>query len=99
MSPERFSISPHVAWRIVDEQVFAVTGDGRLHHVASPVGVLVWRKLDSGVGGRDELLAAVLAEFAVARTTAQKDLDEFLADLQGKKVIELSSKPSPLPAR
>lgn len=84
---DKLKIDKNVAWRIVDNQLFAVTVDGNLHHVESPVGVAIWNLLDQGKGTREELLAHVLAEFEIDAPSATADLDEFLDDLKQRGVL------------
>jgi hypothetical protein len=85
---DTLKIHKNVAWRIVDNQLFAVTVDGNLHCVESPVGVAVWQLLDQGKGRRAELVDHVLSEFDVDRPTAEADIDEFLRDLKQRGVLE-----------
>ena len=84
---DKIKIDKDVAWRIVDGQLFAVTVDGNLHNVDSPVGVAVWSLIDQGEGSVEKLLEHVLAEFDVDRTTAESDLREFLDHLKQLGVL------------
>jgi len=86
MTP-RYAIADSVAWRVVEDQVFAVTSDGTLHHIKSPTGVFIWSLLDQGVGEMEPLLARILETFEVDRETAQADLVEFLSELLDRGCI------------
>ncbi|MBM4355633.1 MAG: PqqD family protein [Deltaproteobacteria bacterium] len=81
MTKPTYRISPDVAWRIVDEELFAVTPDGNLHHVDSPTGVYVWHLLDRKPATLAQCADAVFREFEVDLPTASGDLAEFLGRL------------------
>ena len=51
------------------------------------VGALLWKKLEEGAT-KEELLAAVLAEYEVDAETAAKDIEDFLNKLDHHKILE-----------
>jgi hypothetical protein len=74
----------HVAWQ-------ALPGEGVLVDLRAgcalglnPVGSFVWAHLPSTA---EELAGAVSQEFAVDAEVARRDLDVFLADLQGRGLL------------
>ncbi len=88
----RYRIHRDLAWRAIDEHVFAITPDGRQHELAGDVERLVWQALESGPCSRDALLAAVLEGFDAEPTGPERvgsDLDVFLGDLLLAKVVEM----------
>jgi len=92
MPEQRFVIARDVAWRVLDDQVFAVTLDGNMHHIDTVTGVFIWERLDDGVDTIPRLVEAVLDAFQIDRNTAEADLGEFLHELVGKKVLELAAR-------
>ena len=50
-------------------------------------GKLLWAKLEKGAS-REELLAAVLAEYEVEENVAAADIDKFLQKLQQNGMLE-----------
>jgi len=85
----KYVVARNVAWRLVAGELFAITPDGRQHHVESPTGVFIWSEIDKGRSERAQLLKAVLAEFEIDPKTAAADLDEFLASLLSAALISL----------
>ncbi len=83
-----YTISSDVAWREVGGELFVITPDGFLHGVRSEAGLFIWRHIEQGLS-RNEILAALCAEFEVSSDEAGKDLDEFLESMIGKGLITL----------
>jgi hypothetical protein len=81
-----YRLSPDVAWRKVDDELFAITPDGMLHNVQSAVGVTIFELLMAGSSLAD-IATAVEAEFAVDKATAQADLDQFVVALLAKGIL------------
>ncbi len=79
-------LSPDVAWREVDGELFAITPDGMLHNVRSAVGVRIFALLLAGSSLVD-IGATIAAEFAVDDATAQADLDQYVAALLAKGIL------------
>jgi len=50
--------------------------------------VILWRKLENGVNGIDELADALLDEYDVDRETALSSVAEFIDQLREKGMIE-----------
>lgn len=87
MDRARYTIAADVAWRLVDNQVFAVTLDGNLHLVDSATGVLIWTALSNGTETLPELVEQIVDGFDVAPARATADLAEFLGALVSKRVL------------
>jgi hypothetical protein len=51
-------------------------------------GAFLWKKLESGVQNEEELVAALLAEYDVDKETAQRDVSEFISDVNEKGLVE-----------
>jgi hypothetical protein len=81
-----YRIAPEVAWRLVEGELFAVTGDGRLHNVRSAVGLHIWSLLVTGAD-RETLLDAIVANYSVSEEDAGRDLDDFLDSLLDRALI------------
>ena len=50
--------------------------------------VILWKKLENGVGGIDELTDALLNEYDVDRETALNSVEEFIGQLREKGMID-----------
>jgi len=50
--------------------------------------VILWKKLENGVGGIDELTDALLNEYDVDRETAFSSVVEFIGQLKEKGMID-----------
>jgi len=89
-----YRLANPLAWRIVEEQLFAITPDGMLHVVEEPPGVFTFLRIAKQEATYQQLLDAWLEEFDVERPQAQNDLSEFLATMVAKKLLVLTSPPS-----
>lgn len=77
----RYATNPDIAYRIIDDHVFAITPDTRQHELNGEVELLVWRLCEEKPRSKQELLSAVLNTFDVKPSTATGDLDSFLSEL------------------
>lgn len=84
----RFQAHPNAAFQEVDDEVFVVTNDNRLHNLRDPVAVTIWRHLEEAPIDSQTLTNKIVAEFDVEFSTAQADIDAFLKDALGKNLIE-----------
>lgn len=50
-------------------------------------GALIWRMMQEG-GTEKELIDGILAEYNVDQTTAEADINEFIANIQEKGLLE-----------
>lgn len=76
-----------LAWRDIDGRVVIVdSSDSQLHDL-SEVATFYWLLMD-GTRSHDDLLAEATDEFDVDDATARADLEELLAVLAGKQLLE-----------
>lgn len=52
-----------------------------------PTAALIWKALEQG-RGREEILEEILNRFDVAQEEAEKDLEEFLAQLEAADLLD-----------
>ena len=73
-------------WLVVPlgESVVSVNGIITL----SESGAVLWKELENGVEGEDELTDALMKEYEIDRETALESVREFLADLKKKGIIK-----------
>lgn len=79
-----------VAARSVEGQeiiLYADTGD---INVLNDVGTRIWELID-GTRSVDDIVAVIVAEYAVTRETAVRDISEFLQDLARREAIVFSA--------
>ncbi|MBR5156526.1 MAG: PqqD family protein [Clostridia bacterium] len=67
----------------VGEQVV----DFQMMITLNETGAFLWEKLKSKIS-KEELLNALLSEYAVERSVAEADVDEFLKTLSEKELLE-----------
>ena len=76
---------------VVDEHIVMPTGDNIAKFegavVLNEVAAFVYKQLENPVG-RDDLLAAMLAEYEIDEATAAADLDALLEQFQNMGLIE-----------
>ena len=83
----RMRRNPQAAWRELDGQVMIVTPQDAMLHLLNSVGSFVWKQLDAPRSPAD-LAAAVCCEFDVDQDTALRDVEEFLALMRDKNMLE-----------
>ncbi|PKN57734.1 MAG: hypothetical protein CVU56_09405 [Deltaproteobacteria bacterium HGW-Deltaproteobacteria-14] len=91
-STTRAALRPGLIHRAVGGEVFVLMGDSTVHWLKNATAVALWRVLEAaGPGGAtvDALVGALCASYEVTRSRAEQDVGAFLADLAGKRVIEL----------
>jgi hypothetical protein len=70
-------MSPRVAWQVVGDEVIVLdVASGRAVGL-NPVATFIWRNLEKL--SPEELAPAIAREFDVDETTAQTDLENFVA--------------------
>jgi len=76
-----YAPSPHIAYRIIDDHVFAITPDTKQHELNGEVELLVWRLCEEAPRSKQQLVDAVIETFDVAALTVNSDLETFLNEL------------------
>lgn len=90
MSPKtssRFRHSPQSAWRRVESEAIVLDLETSVYYSLNEVGAYAWERLGEGKTV-DDVLAAIVSEFDVAESTARKDLDELVAKLRERRLLE-----------
>jgi hypothetical protein len=85
--PVRFRRHPDVAFRVIDGQAVIVVPATQSMHTLNEVGTFIWQ----GCEGKtpDEVVAAVVAAFAVDESAARADLAAFVGELTAKRMLVL----------
>jgi hypothetical protein len=81
----RVARAPNVAWRILDGAAVLVAPSSPAVQTLNPVGTVVWELSD----GRSiaEIVDAIVKEFEVERTQASLDVERFVRELEGKRLL------------
>ncbi len=92
MTSPVFRKSPDLVRREIAEETILVPFRGQLAslqqiHVLSPVAALIWEEID-GCRDQEAILQAVLDRFSVSAEQARRDLEAFLAELEGARLVE-----------
>lgn len=77
---------PQVAARVVEAQGVIIYSDSGDVNVLNEVGTRIWELID-GKRSPDEIVAALVDEYAVTREVAAQDVDEFLQALAKRAAI------------
>jgi hypothetical protein len=76
-----------VEWREVEGEVIAVDVRTSEYLAVNPTGAVLWRALEDGAT-RGELAERLVARFDVERGAAARDVEEFLAALEERGLLE-----------
>ena len=84
--------NPRTAWRVYDGQAVIVSPDDSTLHTLNEVGTLVWEVAD---GRRDvaAIVARVCEAFDVTPERAEDDVRRFVAELETRGLLTVSSTP------
>ena len=98
---DELQVNQDLAWERAAHVMEFPNGDGTALHdmdadeyfqLPGPVAVFVWNHCD-GLSTTKSLLQAVLHEFDVDEDTAQRDLIEFLHELNGRRLLTSTKRP------
>ena len=81
----RVARAPNVAWRILSGAAVLVVPSSPTVQTLNPVGTAVWELSD----GRSivDIVDAIVNEFEVERTQASLDVERFIREREGKKLL------------
>ena len=79
--------SDRLHWLESDGEVIALDEESLVYLNANPAGALRWHALARGPT-RAELVRLLLGEFEVDEATAARDVDTYLAELEGRGLLE-----------
>jgi hypothetical protein len=85
--------SASVKWRVLDEEGVLVDLETSTYFTLNPVGLFVWDRCNGDFSPED-IVDGLVAEFEVTPECAQRDLDDFLAVLAGRGLIEYIAEPA-----
>lgn len=87
MMASTYHLNPELAWRVIDGEVVILKIKTTTYYSLDPVGSFIWRAMEGAPKTRDQVLDAILEEFAVDRATAVADLDELFTDLVREELV------------
>jgi len=79
--------SKNIAARVIDGNAYIILPEESKLFQLNDVGTFIWNMLDKS-HSIEEIVDAVLDEFEVERTEAEKDVFKFLGKLFDKKLIQ-----------
>jgi len=82
--------NPNVRGRVIENEAVLVLPDRGQVKVLNQVGASIWQLAD-GTRTVREIAAVICAEYAVEQAEAEADTLAFVAELEGKGIISLSS--------
>ncbi|MGA2470743.1 MAG: PqqD family protein [Solirubrobacteraceae bacterium] len=74
-------------WRTVDGEVVALDVAASAYLAVNESGRLLWEALGAGTT-RGKLIELLTANYGLDRTVAERDIDEFLAELGRRGLLE-----------
>jgi hypothetical protein len=74
-------------WSAVDEEIVALDIDTERYLGINPSGRLLWQALGPGAT-RDELAALLVEHYRIETADAQRDVERFVAELDGRGLLE-----------
>ena len=78
--------NPTAGFRIFEGEATIVMPDGSYIHVLNEIGSRVWDMMD-GVKTEAQIVDAICEEFDTPRPQAEKDVREFLAELDSHSML------------
>ncbi len=81
--------TPTTAWRVIEGEAVILAVDTKVMRGLNAVGSRVWELVD-GRRGVDEIVATIVAEFAVEPERARADVAAFLRQLADKGLVTLA---------
>jgi hypothetical protein len=76
-------------WRQMEEEVVALDVESSTYVSANASGTLLWEALAEGTT-RDALVDRLVEKFGIDRDQAGADVDEFVADLRARGLLQES---------
>jgi hypothetical protein len=83
----RLRLRGDLVWRAAGDEVVALDGEPGRYMSTNAAGGLLWHALAEGAS-REELAGRLVAEFGIAPDRAARDVDAYLAELEGNGLLE-----------
>lgn len=80
--------NPLAAWREIDGVVVVISPEDSVLHELNPTAGFIWKHA-TGERTAEEIAALLATEYDVDAATALADTRELLAELAGKKLVQL----------
>ena len=77
-----------LAWRIIEGNAFIVDSRGNMLHELNETGAHIWKLLD-GKRTLRGIASQISEEFEVNKENAQKDVLDFIQELEKKELIKM----------
>lgn len=78
-----------LAYRVIEGEAFIVDAVNETLHNLNETGTRIWQLLEKGKTF-DEIVEIICNEFEVSRKEVEKDIKDFLKELEAKKLIEIN---------
>ncbi len=76
-----------IAWKEIDEQIILMDlGPKKMVHRLNSVGSFIWKELN-GKNDLAAIMSAVCVEYSISKELAEKDLFEFIGNMEKLGVI------------
>ena len=79
---------PEIPWRVIEEQALVVSPRSGLVYPLNPVGTRCWELAD-GTRSPTEIVAIIVEEFEAPREQIERDVRQFIAELEAKGLLEM----------
>ena len=89
----KITISNTISIRKIGDELFIFDRHLSKIHNLNKVGAFIWDLIKEGLA-KNETIDRIVERFDVGRNTVESDFEEFLQELQNKKIITVKSSPA-----
>ncbi|MHB8526213.1 MAG: PqqD family protein [Candidatus Acidiferrales bacterium] len=83
-------LNPLLAWREIDGQVVIISPEDSVVHELNETASFIWKQADAG-GDAGEIARKIGIEYSISASEARADMDEFLAGLAAKGLLQIAA--------
>jgi hypothetical protein len=84
---KKWKVSEEVLYSKIDEEVILMSIEADSYFGLDPVGSYIWELLSKQPASINELVAIMMEEYEVDEDTCRKDVQAFINDMSGRKLI------------
>jgi len=84
---KKWKVSDEVLSSKIDEEVILMSIEAGYYFGLDPVGSNIWELLSKQPASVDELVFSMMEEYEVDEDTCRKDVQAFINDMSGRKLI------------
>ncbi|MCK5683208.1 PqqD family protein [bacterium] len=82
----KYTINPDLIEKISNNILIVISLEDKNVHCSNEIGILIWQNLKDGKSTK-EILENITSNYDIDVTTAEKDMEEFVAELLKNNLI------------